>query len=188
MKKYILSSFLLAAGVFIFSGLISDMSRAAVAEGGSGGGGGGEESFDDAFDPVLQQQQDSVAMVSAPEISTKLEGTGVGGEKGLAVINGEVYRTGEKKNGIMVTKIRKKEADVIVNGVHRVIRMDGGATTPEPESAETNLSESDDSMDVSDVTNEEIVKPSVPCDPKTDCKPDENQLMQAPKTNTVVKT
>ncbi len=179
MKKLITYSILLAAGIFIFSGFISDKAWGAADTG---------ENLDDAFDPVLQQQQDSVAMTTAaPEVSAKHEGTGLGGEKGLAVINGEVYKTGEKKNGIMVTKIRKKEADIIVNGAHRLIRMDGEAPAPASENAETDLGENDDSMDVSSVTNEEIVKQPVPCDPKTDCNPDENKPVQTSPTIPVVK-
>ena len=107
-----------------------------------------EETFDDAFDPILKEAD--TPMVSAvQETATKLQGIGMGGEKSFAIINGEVYKVGQLKNGIRVTQIRRKEADIIINGVPRHLRMNVVASKPGAEIPE------ETSQDVSEVKTDE---------------------------------
>lgn len=57
------------------------------------------------------------------EIAANLEGISISSEGSLAIINGELYREGETKRGIQVTQIKKKEVDIILNGLSQTLRM-----------------------------------------------------------------
>ena len=57
------------------------------------------------------------------EIIAKLEGISIGSNGSFAVINGQVYREGESKNGIKIAKIRKKEVDILINGISETLQM-----------------------------------------------------------------
>ncbi|MBI3999336.1 MAG: hypothetical protein HY351_01860 [Candidatus Omnitrophica bacterium] len=57
------------------------------------------------------------------EIIANLEGISISGEGSLAIINGELYHEGETKGGVQVTQIKKKEVDIIVNGLSQTLRM-----------------------------------------------------------------
>lgn len=62
-------------------------------------------------------------VVQTPVAPTNLilEGIGMGPTGSYAVINGEVYREGEQKGGILVSKIRKKEVDIVTNGINMML-------------------------------------------------------------------
>ena len=53
----------------------------------------------------------------------ELEGIGIGPEGSYVILSGDVYQRGEVKNGILVTKIREKEVDIIINGISQTLRM-----------------------------------------------------------------
>ena len=69
--------------------------------------------------------------VSQPPVSphpqvneaANLEGISIGSAGAFTVINGEVYHEGESKSGIKVTKIRKKEVDIVINDVSQTLQM-----------------------------------------------------------------
>ena len=58
-----------------------------------------------------------------PVIQASLQGIGMGPQGAYAVISGQVYHEGEDKQGIKIAKIRKKEVDIVVNGVPNTLRM-----------------------------------------------------------------
>ena len=53
---------------------------------------------------------------AGPAITVELQGIGFGSKDAYAVIGGEVFFTGEEKNGIKLVEVRRGEADIIVNG------------------------------------------------------------------------
>lgn len=56
-------------------------------------------------------------------IQAILQGVGLGRRNAFAVINGQIYRGGEEKQGIKVVKIRKQEVDILVNGIPSTLRL-----------------------------------------------------------------
>ena len=52
-----------------------------------------------------------------------LQGIGLGEKKAYAVINGEVYSTGEEKKGIKMIEARKREVDILVDGEFRTVPL-----------------------------------------------------------------
>src|SRR5437868_133641 len=71
----------------------------------------------DIFAPTLQPPPVATAKTEAKSQVKQLEGIGYGPKKAFAVINGKIYTEGEKKEGVQVLKIRKKEVDIIDSGV-----------------------------------------------------------------------
>lgn len=53
----------------------------------------------------------------------KLEGIAMGAAGSYAVINGNLYKAGEEKDGVKVEKIRKKEVDVLIGGKRRTLKL-----------------------------------------------------------------
>ncbi len=70
--------------------------------------------FDSGWD--VETPRETVRGPSAPA-NLKLEGIGIGPSGSFAVINGEIYEEGEEKGGIIVSQIKKKEVDIITNGI-----------------------------------------------------------------------
>jgi hypothetical protein len=62
------------------------------------------------------------AVPEAP-LNVVLEGISLGPNGAFAVIGGEIYYEGEEKGGIKVTQIRKREVDILMNGVPQVLQM-----------------------------------------------------------------
>jgi hypothetical protein len=62
-------------------------------------------------------------------IQADLQGISIGSKGAFAIINSQLYREGEEKQGIKVTKIRKREVDIIVNGMASTLRMVVGQGT-----------------------------------------------------------
>ena len=84
------------------------------------------EALQDAFAPSLQPAADAATPGTVMGLSTvevSLEGISLGENKGVVVINGEIYKTGESKNGIEVVQIRRKDADIMINGLLRTVKL-----------------------------------------------------------------
>lgn len=60
---------------------------------------------------------------SGPEVAALLQGIGVGAEESFVILNEEVYYTGEEKNGIKLLEVRRGEADILVGGTPRTVRL-----------------------------------------------------------------
>jgi len=72
--------------------------------------------------PVVAAKSDQTTGPSKPVLAN-LEGLSVGPKGAIAIIGGEVYKEGEEKKGIKVVKIRRQEADIIINGMANTLRM-----------------------------------------------------------------
>lgn len=58
-----------------------------------------------------------------PQSAMVLEGIGLGGQNAYAVLGGDVFYVGEEKNGIKLVSVRRGEAEILVNGETKKIRM-----------------------------------------------------------------
>jgi hypothetical protein len=72
--------------------------------------------------PVVAAKPIQTAGPSRP-VMANLEGLSIGPKGSTAIIGGEVYKEGEEKKGIKVVKIRRQEADIIINGMPNTLRM-----------------------------------------------------------------
>ena len=73
----------------------------------------------DPFVTVLDATEStniSVAAVQPATIKVELQGIGLGGKNAYAIIGGEVFFSGDEKNGIKLVEVRRQEVDIIVNG------------------------------------------------------------------------
>lgn len=76
-----------------------------------------KEEVEDIFAPSIRPRVSLVPPQSGEkQMSARLDGIGLGAGRAFAVVNGRVYQEGEEKEGIRVTKIRKREADILING------------------------------------------------------------------------
>lgn len=87
-----------------------------------------EEEVRDVFQSTIQAPEMPTAIVEQV-VNARLEGISIGSKGAFAIINGQLYREGEEKQGIKVTKIRKREVDIIVNGIASTLRMVVGQGT-----------------------------------------------------------
>jgi hypothetical protein len=60
---------------------------------------------------------------AAPVVVAVLQGIGLGGKDGYAVIGDSVYHEGEEKNGIKLLEVKRGEVDIIANGVVRTLPL-----------------------------------------------------------------
>ena len=58
----------------------------------------------------------SAAQPAAPPVKVELQGIGFGSKDAYAIFGGEVFFTGDEKNGIKLVEVRRREVDIIVNG------------------------------------------------------------------------
>lgn len=89
----------------------------------------------DEFDKIRDPFESSLPSAPVPIVTKKvkqqvraatsasLEGISMTNKGGRAVINGLIYKENEEKNGIIVTQIRKKEVDILINGVTETLRL-----------------------------------------------------------------
>ena len=84
-----------------------------------------------ADDTVRDPFQATVSAPKAPprssvreqvRVNANLEGISIGQKGAFAVISGEVFHEEEEKKGVKVIKIRKKEVDIVMNGVSQTLR------------------------------------------------------------------
>jgi hypothetical protein len=60
---------------------------------------------------------------AAPAVVAVLQGIGLGGKDGYAVIGDLVYHVGEEKNGIKLLEVKRGEVDIFVNGAVRTLPL-----------------------------------------------------------------
>ena len=81
------------------------------------------EKIQDIFEPSIKPSEPSNLKSNTKEVSLGLEGIGLSPGKAFAVINGKIYQLGEEQEGIQVTHIRKKEADILINGAPETLQL-----------------------------------------------------------------
>ena len=80
------------------------------------------EEVQDLFEPRVRPREFLKSEGEVKQERAQLEGMGLGGGKAFAVINGKVYQEGEEKEGIRVIHIRKKEVDILINGIPETLQ------------------------------------------------------------------
>lgn len=86
--------------------------------------GHAEEEMQDAFAPVVQAQTvtQQITTMAAPA-TLNLEAISLGGDSARVVIDGEIYRPGDIKNGVEIVQIRRREVDIISSGISQTLRL-----------------------------------------------------------------
>ena len=85
-----------------------------------------QEEVRDPFQSQLKTgvEADEAAPKTEQVIKVSLQGVGFGStEDAYAVLNGDVYYLEEEKKGIKLVNVRKREADVFVNGAMQTLRL-----------------------------------------------------------------
>ncbi len=79
----------------------------------------------DAFAPAVRpaEKAEPSAGVPAGPVDLHLEALSMGDGKAVAVINGELYREGQEKNGIQVVQIHRRSADILANGISQSLKL-----------------------------------------------------------------
>ena len=73
--------------------------------------------FATTSDTVVSANAPAVsAQPAGPAIKVELQGIGFGSKDAYAIFGGEVFFTGDEKNGIKLVEVRRREVDIIVNG------------------------------------------------------------------------
>ena len=99
-----------------------------------------EEVARDVFESNITALDVPVSTAQPVAINVHFEGISIGPAGAAALINGIVYHKGEQKAGIKVIQIRKREVDILINGVPRTLRTtpgQGAATSKTDEKTET---------------------------------------------------
>ena len=83
------------------------------------------EDVRDPFKPKVSYGQPAAQPGAASQqtITANLEGISISSKGAFAVISGELYEKGEEKLGIKVVQIRKREVDILINGVFTTLSM-----------------------------------------------------------------
>ncbi len=114
---YFVPSLLLCTCLFLITPILSGAAEETVME-------VIPEDMQDAFAPALRTPDNSATPMGLPvAVEMRLEAVSIGPDKAAAVINGEVYTENEEKEGIKVVQIRRKEVDVILNGIQQTLTL-----------------------------------------------------------------
>jgi len=85
-----------------------------------------QEEIRDPFEVLFSQsasQEISGNLPNAPEVKIELQGIGFGSKDAYAVINGNIFRVGEEKDGIKLLEVRRHEVDILVDGVATALAL-----------------------------------------------------------------
>lgn len=82
-----------------------------------------QEDIQDPFRIDEYSMPEAPVQTVGPEVPVLLQGLGFGKEESFAVLNSNVYYVGEEKEGIKLLEVRKGEADILVNGNPRTIKL-----------------------------------------------------------------
>ncbi len=104
-----------------------ESSGSASAQGGGVGSAVqlAQEEVRDPFQSQLKSKTEVEEVAPKTEQSTKvtLQGVGFGSKDAYAIINDDIYYPTEEKNGIKLLAVRKREADVLVNGAMQTLQL-----------------------------------------------------------------
>jgi hypothetical protein len=64
-----------------------------------------------------------VVVPAGPPVVVELQGIGFGSKDAYAIIGGEVYYTGDEKNGIKLLEVRRREVDIQANGARITVLL-----------------------------------------------------------------
>jgi hypothetical protein len=80
----------------------------------------GEGEVKDVFQPKVSAPEAQMRGEAVPVTAT-LQGISMSSKASFAILNNEVYHEGESKMGIHIAQIRRKEVDIIINGVTQTL-------------------------------------------------------------------
>ena len=103
--------------------------------------GAEEEEVRDVFAASIDVPQAPASAAQPAAIEAQLTGIGIGPKGAFVVINGEIFHEGELKQGIKVTKIRKRSVDTLIGSVSTTLRM---SPSQAPQGVETHQQIEDD--------------------------------------------
>lgn len=82
-----------------------------------------EKDLRDPFQTDLPAQEVGPAPIGVVGVDVLLQGIARGADSFYAILNGEVYYEGEEREGIKLLEVRKGEADILINGNIRTLKM-----------------------------------------------------------------